>query len=39
MKERKIETKREHKKRLLKTAITEKHIFLLRKESRNWITY
>jgi hypothetical protein len=27
------------KKRLLKTAITEKHIFLLRKESRNLITY
>ncbi len=25
--------------RLLKTAIREKHIFLLRKESRNWITY
>ncbi|GJQ47796.1 putative NADH dehydrogenase-like protein YjlD [Candidatus Kuenenia stuttgartiensis] len=24
---------------LLKTAIQEKHIFLLRKESRNWITY
>jgi NADH:ubiquinone reductase (H+-translocating) len=25
--------------RLLKTAIREKHIILLRKESRNWITY
>lgn len=25
--------------RLLKAAIKEKHIFLLRKESRNWITY
>lgn len=25
--------------RLLKTAIKEKHIILLRKESRNWITY
>lgn len=25
--------------RLLKTAIREKHVFLLRKESRNWITY
>lgn len=25
--------------RLLKAAIREKHIFLLRKESRNWITY
>ncbi|MGE5445983.1 MAG: NAD(P)/FAD-dependent oxidoreductase [Ignavibacteriales bacterium] len=24
---------------LLKTAIQEKHIFLLRRESRNWITY
>lgn len=24
---------------LLKTAIQEKHVFLLRKESRNWITY
>ncbi|MCX7984104.1 MAG: NAD(P)/FAD-dependent oxidoreductase [Bacteroidetes bacterium] len=25
--------------RLLKAAVTEKHIVLLRKESRNWITY
>jgi len=25
--------------RLLKTAVREKHIILLRKESRNWITY
>jgi NADH dehydrogenase len=25
--------------RLLKTAVTEKHVFLLRKESRNWIMY
>lgn len=25
--------------RLLKTAIREKHIILLRKESRNWVTY
>ncbi|NUO08126.1 MAG: NAD(P)/FAD-dependent oxidoreductase [Candidatus Brocadia sp.] len=24
---------------LLKTAVQEKHVFLLRKESRNWITY